>query len=382
MTLLASSCSDETRPESDASPEPTQSAEPTPLSTTSPDLAAFRGRLVRVATLSEPVAFAVRANDDALYIAQKTGQVMAIRGEAVDNRPALDLSDQVSQGGEQGLLGLAFSPEGDFLYVNYTDLDGDTHVTEYQMLGARADAASAREVLFIDQPFSNHNGGHLVFGPDGYLYIGLGDGGSAGDPMDNSQNLDSLLGKILRIDPRPTGGTPYGIPTNNPFVGQDGARPEIWAYGLRNPWRFSFDRLNGDMWIADAGQDQLEEIDLQDSPTGGENFGWNGYEGTLEYEQPLPEDAVDPVHEYGSDLGSAVIGGYVYRGTQLPDLQGAYVFGDFYNAQLRALVPAGGGDYEEANLRLTVPNLSAFGEDANGELYALSLSGQVYRLTP
>jgi glucose/arabinose dehydrogenase len=306
---------------------------------------------------------------------------MAIRGGSAAGRPVLDLSSQVSQGFEQGLLGLAFSPDGQFLYVNYTDLDGDTHVTEFTMTGDTAAEGSSRDVLLIDQPYSNHNGGHLAFGPDGYLYVGLGDGGSAGDPSENSQNLGSLLGKILRIDPRPTGGTPYGIPVNNPFAGEEGARPEVWAYGLRNPWRFSFDRLNGDLWIADAGQARREEINLERISIGGGNYGWDGFEGTLVYEEPLPDDVEDPVHEYGRDLGRAVIGGYVYRGSAIPALQGAYVFGDLYNPRLRALVPSAGG-FEEASLGLTVPNLSAFGEDGTGELYVLSLSGQVYRLNP
>jgi glucose/arabinose dehydrogenase len=237
-------------------------------------------------------------------------------------------------------------------------------------------------VLVIDQPFPNHNGGHLAFGSDGYLYVGMGDGGSAEDPLDHAQNLDSLLGKLLRIDPRPTGGTPYGIPTDNPFIDQEGARPEIWAYGLRNPWRFSFDRQNGDLWIADAGQDRVEEINIQRTSVGGDNYGWDAYEGTLINEEPLPEDVEEPVHEYsGSAAGQAVVGGYVYRGSRIPALQGAYIFGDFYDPQLRALVPSGTG-FEEQQLGLNVPNLSAFGEDAAGELYALSLSGQIYRVTP
>ncbi|MGH2711700.1 MAG: PQQ-dependent sugar dehydrogenase [Actinomycetota bacterium] len=379
-TFLTSACSDSRPEDADPSPEPSPSVSPTPATVTTPNLATFRGRLVRVAALREPIALAVRANDEALYIAQKSGQVMAVRGGNVDNRPVLDLAASVSQGFEQGLLGLAFDPEGDFLYVNYTDLAGDTHVTEYSMVGARADEASARDVLVIDQPFANHNGGQLTFGPDGFLYVGLGDGGSAGDPADNAQNLDSLLGKILRIDPVPTGGTPYGIPSNNPFVGRDDARPEIWAYGLRNPWRFSFDRSNGDLWIGDVGQSQREEIDRQTTSTGGDNYGWDGYEGTLVYEQPLPEDVVPPVHEYGGELGASVIGGYVYRGSLIPALQGAYVFGDFYNPQVRALVPVDGG-FEEVPLGLSVANISAFGEDAAGELYVLSLSGQVYRIT-
>ena len=379
--LLAAGCRDGEENAGSGPPEPSPSPPAAPQLTLTPDLARFRGRLVRIASLREPVAFAVRAEDDALYIGQKTGQVMAIRGGSVAGQPVLDLSAQVSQGFEQGLLGLAFSPDGELLYVSYTDLAGDTHVTEFPMSGNTADGGSARDVLLIEQPYSNHNGGHLAFGPDDYLYVSLGDGGSAGDPMDNAQDLQSLLGKILRIDPRPTEGTPYGIPVNNPFVGEEGARPEVWAYGLRNPWRFSFDRLNGDLWIADAGQARREEINRQSTSTGGDNYGWDGYEGTLVYEEPIPDDVEEPAHEYGRDLGRAVVGGYVYRGLRIPALQGAYVFGDFYNPNLRALVPSGGG-FEEASLGLTVPNISAFGEDASGELYVLSLSGQVYRLDP
>jgi glucose/arabinose dehydrogenase len=347
-----------------------------------PDLEGFRGRLVQVAKLDQPLALAVRTDDTALYIAEKTGRVVAIRDGKLDQNPVVDLSHEVSQGGEQGLLGLAFSPDGRFIYVNYTDLSGDTHVTEFEMLDGTADVASRREVLSVDQPYSNHNGGNLVFGPDGYLYIGLGDGGSAGDPQDHAQDLGTLLGKMLRIDPRPTGGMPYRIPPDNPFAGREGARAEIWDFGLRNPWRYSFDRVTGELWIGDVGQDRREEIDLEPPGEGGRNYGWDGYEGNLVYEQPLPKDAVRPVHSYGGELGSSVIGGYVYGGSQLPALQGAYVFGDFFNPVLRALVPSANGGFEEMPVGLKVDNLSSFGEDAAGELYALSLSGPVYRLAP
>jgi glucose/arabinose dehydrogenase len=306
---------------------------------------------------------------------------VAVRDGRLQTRPVLDLSAEVSQGGEQGLLGLTFSPDGSLLYVNITDLEGDTRVIEFAMDGGQALPRSRRDVLVVDQPYSNHNGGHLAFGPDGYLYIGLGDGGSGGDPEDRAQDLGSLLGKMLRLDPRASGRRSYRVPPDNPFVGEQGARPEIWAYGLRNPWRYSFDRATGNLWIADVGQSSREEIDLQTDPNGGHNYGWDGYEGTLVYEEPVPERAVEPVHEYGREDGATVIGGYVYRGTAIPDLQGAYVFGDFFNPILRALVPSGRG-FEEVPLDLRVPNLSAFGEDREGELYALSLSGQIFRLAP
>ena len=342
-----------------------------------------RIRLVRVAELEQPVAMALREGDEAQYFAQRTGEVVAVREGRVEGAPVLDLSGEVSAGGEQGLLGLAFSPEGRFLYVNFTDLDGDTHVTEFEMAGGRADPGSRREVLFVDQPYANHNGGNLAFGPDGYLYIGMGDGGAGGDPMDNAQDLGTLLGKMLRIDPRPSEGRPYGIPPDNPFVSREGARPEIWAFGLRNPWRWSFDRQTDDLWIGDVGQSSREEIDFQPgSSGGGENYGWDGYEGRLVYERPVPRHAVGPVYDYGRELGASVIGGYVYRGSDIKGFRGAYVFGDFYNPELRVLQVEGPRSVRHIALDLSVPNLSSFAEDAQGELYALSLSGPVYRLAP
>lgn len=336
--------------------------------------------LVRIATLDQPVAMAVRVRDDALYLAQKTGAVVAIRDGEVEEQPIVDLSGEVSQGGEQGLLGIAFSPNGAHLYTNHTDVEGDTRVTEWEMDGGRADPASRREVLFVDQPFSNHNGGNLVFGPDRLLYIGLGDGGSAGDPMGNAQSLDTPLGKMLRIDPRPAGGRPYGIPAGNPFLRQPGARAEIWSYGLRNPWRYSFDLATGDLWIADVGQSAREEVNRRpaDSP-GGENYGWDRLEGTQSFEGEEPPGTVRPVYEYGREDGGTVIGGYVYRGTRIRGLTGAYIFGDLFEPELRALRLTGGGARVEG-LGVTVENLVSFGEDGAGELYALSLSGPVYRL--
>lgn len=325
---------------------------------------------------------AVRRGDDALYVAQKTGQVVALRDGAVDRRLVVDLSSEVSQGGEQGLLGIAFSPDGARLYTNHTDVDGNTHVTEWTMSGARADPSTRREVLFVGQPFSNHNGGNLVFGPDGYLYIGLGDGGSGGDPMGAAQSLETLLGKMLRIDPRPGGGDPYTIPADNPFLRRPGARPEIWAFGLRNPWRYSFDRATGDLWIADVGQTEREEIDRQEAGSdGGENYGWDRLEGTQPFEGDAPPGAFPPVFDYGRERGGTVIGGYVYRGSRIPALAGAYVFGDFFNSELQSLRLVG-GEARVRGLGVDVENLVSFGEDAAGELYALSLSGPVFRIDP
>jgi glucose/arabinose dehydrogenase len=343
-----------------------------------------RIRLVPVAALEQPLAMAVRTDDPALYVAQKTGKVVAIRDGEVASAPVVDLTGQVSLGGEQGLLGLVFSPDGQELYVNYTDTSGDTHVAGFTMRGRRADPATRRDILVVDQPYANHNGGNLVFGPDGFLYVGLGDGGSGGDPHGNGQSLTTILGKMLRIDPQLSGGPPYRIPSDNPFAGRSDARPAIWAYGLRNPWRYSFDRLSGDLWIGDVGQNAWEEIDRQPAGSpGGENYGWNLVEGTHAYAGDAPEGAARPVFEYSHEGGGCtVIGGYVYRGERIPELYGAYVFGDLCLGRIEAIRLRGGRVVGHRALGPVVPNLSSFGEDANGELYAMSLNGQLYRLAP
>ena len=380
VALLVAACSAPApRPEA-ASPPPAPAPEPG-SPTPRVKLKDVRVRLVAVADLEQPLAMVVRADDPALYVAEKTGRVVAVEDGRL--RTVLDLRGEVSLGSEQGLLGLAFSPDGRFLYVNFTDVRGDTHVTEFRMDGGTAATASRRDVLVVDQPYSNHNGGHLAFGPDGYLYVGLGDGGSAGDPQDNAQSLRTLLGKMLRIDPRRSAGRPYTVPDDNPFVERDGARPEIWAYGLRNPWRWSFDRRTGDLWIGDVGQSAREEIDFQPaSSSGGENYGWDGFEGTLVFEEPAPDRAVAPVYEYGRDLGASVVGGFVYRGSEIEGLQGHYLFADFYEPEVRVLRIRDGRAIGYRDLGVEVPSIASFGEDARGELYVLSLEGAVYRLAP
>jgi glucose/arabinose dehydrogenase len=266
--------------------------------------------------------------------------------------------------------------------VNYTDTAGDTRIVEYAFAGGRADPSSARELLTIDQPYPNHNGGHLAFGPDGKLWIGMGDGGSGNDPEDRAQNLGTLLGKLLRIDPMPSAGRQYTIPGDNPFVGRSGARGEIWAFGLRNPWRFSFDRETGDLWVGDVGQNAVEEVDFAPaSSTGGENFGWPGMEGTRSNKGGRPAGAVDPIVDYRqADGGCSVTGGYVYRGTRVPALAGAYLYGDYCAGNVLALRQSGGQVTEQADLGVDVDSLSSFGQDGAGELYALSLDGPLYRV--
>jgi glucose/arabinose dehydrogenase len=367
-------------------PGPASSGSPTPTASTLPKVHAEL-----VASVKQPLALAYRAGDPALYIVGKRGTVWALRGGGIDPTPVLDLSDQVSRGGEQGLLGLAFSPSGDFAYVDYTDRRGDTNVVEYAWPDGRADLATRRRVMFVDQPFPNHNGGNLVFGPDGYLYIGMGDGGSdytrgdpQGDPDRNGQNLGVLLGKMLRIDPRPSRGDPYGIPPDNPFVGQKGARPEIWAYGLRNPWRYSFDLATGDLWIGDVGAGAREEIDLQPAGSaGGENYGWNALEGTVAWRNP-PADAVAPIYEYDHRSGAcSVTGGYVYRGSVVAGLTGWYVFGDYCTGVIHVLQPdPAGGRRVYVSTGAVIQQLSSFGQDQEGELYAMSLAGEVFKLVP
>jgi glucose/arabinose dehydrogenase len=324
-----------------------------------------------------------------LFVVEQVGRIRTVGEGETEPQPFLDIASLVTAGGEQGLLGLAFHPQfesnGRF-FVNYTDRSGDTVVAEYRAPGGsdRAEPGSARVLLRIDQPFSNHNGGALVFGPDGFLYIATGDGGSGGDPMGNGQRLDTLLGKLLRIDV--DRGRPYGIPEDNPFLGRSGARPEIWAYGLRNPWRLSFDRETGDLWIGDVGQGALEEIDrARAGRPGGLNYGWNVMEGTDCFSPPEGcdgEGLVRPVAVYPTGLGCAVVGGHVYRGSQFPALRGGYFFADFCAGVIFALDPNDPGPQEPVIVLRSNHAISSFGEDEEGELYVTDLrSGEVLQVT-
>jgi glucose/arabinose dehydrogenase len=334
--------------------------------------------LTSIARVASPTAMAVRRGDDRLYVTEQRGRVVRVPAGGGDPQTVLDLRDQIRSGGEQGLLGIAFSPDGSTMYLNFTDTRGDTHIDAVDMGTNRR-----RNLLVVDQPYSNHNGGQLAVRADGMLWIGLGDGGSGGDPHGNGQSLRTLLGKILRIDP--SRGSPYAIPADNPFVGRSDARGEIWAYGLRNPWRFSFDRETGDLWIGDVGQNAWEEVDLEPAGGGGGvNYGWNRREGAHPYKGGrAPTGAVDPLFEYShADGGVSVTGGYVYRGSRVPGLRGAYLYADYADGKVRAVRQQDGKVIEQADLGVKAPPLSSFGEDATGELYVLSLSGRVYRLDP
>jgi glucose/arabinose dehydrogenase len=337
--------------------------------------------------LAAPIGFAV-ANDgtNRLFILEQEGRVQAVADGQRLGTPFLDIVDRVgSSSPEQGLLGLAFHPnypENGYFYVNYTDRSGNTVVARYQVTedANLADPASEVVLLAVEQPAGNHNGGHLVFGPDGYLYIGLGDGGGAGDTYGNAQNLGTLLGAILRIDV--DGGEPYAIPPDNPFVGRSEARPEIWAYGLRNPWRFSFDWENGDLWIADVGQNQYEEVNVLPANLGGQNYGWPMMEGLrcFEAETCDQEGLVLPVAEYDHGLGCSVTGGYVYRGAAFPNLQGVYFFGDYCSGHVWGMVNHGAGWQTELLVEESGLSISSFGQDEAGELYLVDQGGGLYRI--
>jgi glucose/arabinose dehydrogenase len=317
-----------------------------------------------------------------LFVVEQDGQIEVVENGAQLAEPFLDIDANVgSSGNEQGLLGLAFHPDYEnngFFYVNYTDTAGNTVVSRFTASGNTADPASEMVMLQIEQPYENHNGGHLSFGPDGYLYIGTGDGGSGGDPRNNGQSTETLLGKLLRIDVN--AAEPYAIPVDNPF-GRGGGLGEIWAYGLRNPWRFSFDRATGDLYIADVGQGEWEEISfLPGGSAGGANFGWNFFEGTHPYEGDPPSGLIPPVAEYDHGHGCSVTGGHVYRGEMLPEWQGVYVYGDFCSGEMWGLVQHSDESWENQAIYDTSFLITSFGEDEAGELYVLDRFGALYRL--
>jgi len=387
--LVASACGgdDDDEPSLRATTTTAPAADGVELPDGAGPLADIELTLTEVAEADSPTALVARAGTDTVYVAERAGRVRPLAADGTLGEPILDISDDVVTDVEQGLLGIEFSPDGGTLYVSYSVVpDGDTRVDAYTMAGDEVDLASRRELLAVEQPFANHNGGDLAIGPDGYLYIGLGDGGDAGDPEGNGQNTQALLGKILRIDPsQPGDGTEYAIPADNPFAdGQDGA-PEVWLYGVRNPWRFSFDAETGDLWIADVGQESIEEIDLLPAADGGgsgANLGWNEMEGAHPYDDGSnPEGAVLPLFEFDhSDGGCAITGGVVYRGSAIPQLAGAYLFSDYCDGRIRAVRAADGVVVEEHIFDAEGTELVSFGEDAQGEVYVLSLDGTIYRI--
>jgi glucose/arabinose dehydrogenase len=348
----------------------------------------------RVASgLDSPVDLKTAPGDRSrLFVVEQGGRIRILRNGQLAPQPFLDVAANISSGGERGLLGLAFHPryaENGRFFVNYTDRNGNTHLAEFHVSGNPdvADATSERTILFVEQPFANHNGGGLAFGNDGMLYAGLGDGGSAGDPLGNGQNLRTRLGKMLRLDVDRAGF----VPPDNPFVSTPGAMPEIWAFGLRNPWRFAFDPATGDLYIGDVGQDAFEEVDVGSATRhGGENYGWNLMEGTHCFRSASCSQAglTLPVLDYGHDGGScAVTGGVVYRGCRMPGYAGTYFYGDYCSAFVRSFRLEGGTAVEQRDwtsaLGGGVGQISSFGVDADGEIYIVDYSdGEVYEVVP
>jgi glucose/arabinose dehydrogenase len=385
-------------------PSPSPSVSPSPADSANPSVAAGDPTSVRidlervVGGLSSPL-FATGAGDGSgrLFVVEQPGRIRIVRDGRLAERPFLDIDDRVLAGGERGLLGLAFPPgfgaTEDRFWVHYSDENGDTLVSSFRVSADDPDrAARATEelVLHVAQPYANHNGGWIGFGPDGMLYVALGDGGSGGDPEGNGQDTGTMLGKLLRLDvlgAEPGAARAYNVPADNPFAGDVPGRGEIWSYGLRNPWRASFDRLTGDLWIGDVGQGSWEEIDRAQASDGGGrgvNYGWNVTEGRhcFEPRRGCDRDGIDmPITEYDHQLGCTVVGGYVYRGTASPGLSGVYVFGDYCSGLIWGVVSGGPADQEPVLLAESDHTISSFGEDDAGELYVTDLSsGELLRV--
>ena len=349
-----------------------------------------------IATVNTPVDLAWREGDDGLFVVEQDGRIMRL-GDA-EPTMVLDVSDLTSAEGERGLLGLAFEPGGEVAYINYTDNDGNTVVAEYPVDpdGTFRTGDEARTVLQVEQPYANHNGGGLEFGPDGFLYIGMGDGGDGGDPERRATNPAELLGKMLRIDPAIGDGQPYTVPADNPFVGRGDTAPEIWSTGLRNPWRFSFDRETGDLWIADVGQNQFEEVDVAPATDGvgaglGLFFGWSAFEGNEPYNDDVPTDGHTPPiftyeHDAGDVQGCSISGGVRARGGPNTSLEGWYVFTDFCTGTVWALEVFGEGPGLAAGRIVIVAegidSPTAVVDGPDGSVYVLSANGPVLRLDP
>ena len=367
-------------------PEPADDGQPAPaIQPVEPSLV-----LTPVVSLPDPIALVARPDTGSgtgdLYVATRDGRVWLLGADG-DEPPekVLDIGDLTTTDCEEGLLGIAFSPDGSHLYLHYTDRRGDNQIVEYPMSGQRVREDASRTLMRVSQPACNHNGGHIAFGPDGYLWIGFGDGGGRDDMFNQGQDLDTLLATMVRIDPEADGGSTYSIPADNPFA-DGGGRAEIWHYGARNPWRFSFDRATGDLWIADVGQNTWEEIHVLKAADGwkpGANLGWPLFEGDERFSgTATPEDLDFPAYVYHHDDGCSITGGHVYRGSAIPHLVGTYVFGDFCQGRIWGLTIDDQGVATRAELDLSVPQVTlvSFGEDASGELYILSFDDTVYRL--
>ncbi|MGY6501961.1 MAG: PQQ-dependent sugar dehydrogenase [Acidimicrobiales bacterium] len=406
-SLLAAACGDDdsgpaqpvspipslaTTTTTDASADDDGTAPVTPPSVD--DLASAAVELTLVHEAFQPIDLITRPGERSLYVAERAGLVLRLTlGD--DGAPTGDTEEVVDIGAdtevihERGLLGIAFDPDGEFLYASFTDDDGDTRVDQWRMDGDGADEATRRTVFSAEQPFANHNGGQIRFGPDGMLYLGLGDGGSSSDPLGAGQDPTTVLGAVLRIDPTASGDLPYEIPDDNPFV-DGGGEPEIWMTGVRNPWRFDFDAVTGDLWVADVGQGAIEEVtvlfaDGGRSPGRGANLGWAIFEGNEPFHGgPEPENYAPPLHTYGHGPGCSITGGVVSRGDALPALRGAYLYSDFCDPTIYAVLQRDGVEVDFRSLEVQVPGaqVAAFGTGPAGEVYVLSLAGGVFRIDP
>jgi glucose/arabinose dehydrogenase len=391
---LIAACGSDSTDENDAAPSANATASSNDdtgsVSPAEGRAAAGRGvRLAKVGDFRSPVYVTAPPGDRRrIFVVEQAGRIVVVRGGKPVARPFLDIRSKVTAGGEQGLLSMAFAPDyaqSGLFYVYYTEKSGTESIWEYHRAGEdSADPGSARLVLRMADPEPNHNGGLMLFGSDGLMYVGTGDGGGGDDQhgaRGNAQSLGSLLGKILRIDPHASGGRPYTVPSSNPFVGRSGARGEVYAYGLRNPWRFSFDRANGNLVIGDVGQDEVEEIDFVRKGAGrGANFGWRPWEGRQHnFDEPAP-GAVFPVITHTHQAGfCSITGGYVVRDRGVPGLYGRYVYGDYCNSRLRVSTLRAGRAATRTLPVPTISGVSSFGEDAAGRVYVLSLNGPVYR---
>ena len=387
---LLAACGDAT-----TDPTPVPSASPGATCEAAPVSGTPQLTSVRVASgLSAPLDVQSAPGDRArLFVVEQGGRIRIVRAGALVPAPFLDIASRISAGGERGLLGLAFHPgfaQNGRFFVNYTDPQGHTHIAEFRASPGSdtADAASERLILFVTQPFSNHNGGGLAFGNDGMLYIALGDGGSGGDPLGNGQSLATHLGKILRIDV--DRAQPFAVPPDNPFAGNPAALPAIWAYGLRNPWRFGFDRATGDLYIGDVGQNAVEEVDVGlASRRGGENYGWSIMEGSRCFRPSsgCPTAGLTmPVAEYGRGDGCSITGGVVYRGCRMPGYHGTYFYGDYCTGMIRSFRLVNGVALDQrdwtAALGRGIGNITSFGVNADGEIHIADQDGEIYRVQP
>ncbi len=344
------------------------------------------------ASFDSPIAGVAVPGSDSFLIAERAGRVILVNlnesGQVSSSEPVLDIEKLVgSTEAERGLLGIAIRPDGSELFVSYTSArDGSSQLDSYKLNGTKVVPESVREVLSVPQPFGNHNGGHIAFGPDGFLYLSLGDGGGSGDPDGNAQNRSVLLGKILRLDP----DAPQAVAAGNPFVATEGAEPQIWLTGVRNPWQFSFDSATGDLWIGDVGQSQTEEINFLPASQGGgrgANLGWDIYEGTAEFSDPNPSTGASsagpftqPILSYSHDEGCSVTGGVVYRGKKIPSLQGSYLYSDFCNPELQSLRLDSNQNPTEQSLGIELQSTVSFFEDSKNEVYVIGIDNGVFKI--